>query len=46
VDDILILAKTVTVIDRLAALLSKKFPLKELGNVLWFLGCRIIRNRI
>jgi hypothetical protein len=46
VDDILIHAKTVAVVDRLAALLSKKFLLKELGDVLWFLGCRIIRNRI
>jgi hypothetical protein len=46
VGDLLIFAKTVTIVDRLAALLSKKFPLKELGDVLWFLGCRIIRNRI
>jgi hypothetical protein len=45
VDDLLIFAKTVTVVDRLTVLLSKKFPLKELGDVSWFLGCRIIRNR-
>ena len=45
VDDLLIFAKTVTIVNRLAALLSKRFPLKELGNMLWFLGCRIIRNR-
>jgi hypothetical protein len=38
-------AKTVTAIDKLAVLLGKKFPLKELGDVLWFLGYRIIRNR-
>jgi hypothetical protein len=46
VDDLLILSKTVTAVDRLATLLSKKFPLKELGDVSWFLGCRIIRNRV
>jgi hypothetical protein len=33
VDDLLILAKTVTAVKRLTALLSKKFPLKELGDV-------------
>jgi hypothetical protein len=46
VDDLLMFSKTVTAIDKLTALLGKKFPLKELGDVLWFLGCRIIRNRI
>jgi hypothetical protein len=45
VDDLLMFAKTVTAVDKLAALLGKKFPLKELGDVSWFLGCRIIRNR-
>jgi hypothetical protein len=33
VDDLLILTKTVTAVKRLAALLSKKFPLKELRDV-------------
>jgi hypothetical protein len=33
VDDLLILAKTVTAVERLAVLLSKKFPLKELRDV-------------
>jgi len=42
VDDLLIFAETVTIVNRLAALLSKRFPLKELGDMLWFLGCRII----
>ena len=46
VDDLLILAKSVTAVRRLAALLGKKFPLKELRDVAWFLGCRIIRNRV
>jgi hypothetical protein len=46
VDDLLIFTKTVTAVDKLATLLSKKFPLKELRDVLWFLGYRIIRNRI
>jgi hypothetical protein len=46
VDDLLMFAKTVTAINKLAAILSKKFPLKELRDVLWFLGYRIIRNRI
>lgn len=45
VDDLLILVKTVNAVKRLAVLLSKKFPLKELGDVAWFLSCRIIRNR-
>jgi hypothetical protein len=46
VDDLLILAKTITVVDRLATLLGKKFPLKEIGDVVWFLGYRITRNRV
>jgi hypothetical protein len=46
VDDLLIFTKAVTIVDRLPILLSKKFPLKELGDVLWFLGYRIIRNHI
>jgi hypothetical protein len=46
VDDLLILVKTITAINRLTTLFSKKFPLKELGDVVWFLGYRIIRNRV
>ena len=44
VDDLFIFAKTVTTVDRLAVLLGKKSPLRELEDVSWFLGCRIIRN--
>lgn len=45
VDDLLLIAKTVPIINNVAKILGKKFPLKELGDVSWFLGCRIIRNR-
>jgi hypothetical protein len=40
VDDLLIFIKTVTVVNRLPILISKKFPLKELRDVLWFVGYR------
>jgi hypothetical protein len=45
VDDLLIMTISTGIIDEIAYKLSQKFPLKELGNVAYFLGCRIIRNR-
>lgn len=45
VDDLLLLAKSDATVDQIAGLLAKKFPMKELGDVTWFLGCRIIRDR-
>lgn len=45
VDDLLVFAKSDAMVDQIAGLLAKKFPMKELGDVTWFLGCRIIRDR-
>jgi hypothetical protein len=45
VDDLLIMGKSLELIDKLASLLGAKYALKELGDVAWFLGCRIIRDR-
>jgi hypothetical protein len=45
VDDLLIMAISTGIIDEIAHKLSQKFPLKELGNVAYFLGCHIIRDR-
>jgi hypothetical protein len=45
VDDLLIIAKTLDLVNQLAALLGKKYAMKELGNVTWFLGCRVIHDR-
>jgi hypothetical protein len=45
VDDLLLMAKNLELINKLASLLSAKYAMKELGDVAWFLGCRIIRDR-
>ena len=45
VDDLLVFAKSSAIVDQIAGLLAKKFPMKALGDVTWFLGCRIIRDR-
>ncbi|KAI6787438.1 hypothetical protein KC343_g10664 [Hortaea werneckii] len=45
VDDLLIMATTTAIIDQITSLLEQRFPLKKLGDVAWFLGCRIIRDR-
>jgi transposase InsO family protein len=45
VDDLLIMAKSLELINKLASLISAKYAMKELGDVAWFLGCRIIRDR-
>ena len=45
VDDLLLIAKSLELINKLASLLSAKFAMKELGDVAWFLGCRIVRDR-
>jgi hypothetical protein len=39
------LAKNLELINKLASLLSAKYAVKELGDVAWFLGYRIIRDR-
>jgi hypothetical protein len=45
VDDLLIIATTIAIVDQIAMLLGQRYSLKKLGNVSWFLGCRIIRDR-
>jgi len=45
VDDLLVFAKSDAIVDQIAGLLAKKFRMKALGDVTWFLGCRIIRDR-
>jgi len=45
VDDLLLMAKSLELINRLAFLLGARYAMKELGDVAWFLGCHIIRDR-
>jgi hypothetical protein len=45
VDDLLIMATTTAIIDQITSLLEQRFALKKLGDVVWFLGCRIISDR-
>jgi hypothetical protein len=45
IDDLLLMAKNLELINKLASLLSAKYAIKELADVAWFLGCRIIRDR-
>jgi hypothetical protein len=46
VDDLLITARTEDEIQAVADLLGNQFKLKALGDVHYYLGCRIIRNRM
>jgi hypothetical protein len=45
VDDLLLIAKSLELVNKLASLLGARYAMKELGDVSWFLGCRIIRDR-
>lgn len=45
VDDLLMIADSVSKIESVAKQLSTQFKLKEIGNISYYLGCRIIRNR-
>lgn len=45
VDDLVITARTEDEIEVVANLLGNQFKLKALGDVHYYLGCRIIRNR-
>jgi hypothetical protein len=42
VDDLLLIATGLKLIEKLAFLLSAKYDMRELGYVEWFLGCRVI----
>ena len=45
VDDILVHAKDQATMDRFAAELEQKFKLKDMGDTVYYMGCRITRNR-
>ena len=45
VDDLLIIAPTRAEVDELKAKLAKKFKIKDMGPVAWFLSMKIDRNR-
>jgi hypothetical protein len=45
VDDLLLMATSLKLIEKLASLLGARYVMKELGDVEWFLGCRIVRDR-
>lgn len=45
VDDIILLCKTDAAYKEFAKMCKLEFPIKELGELFWFLGMRIIRDR-
>jgi hypothetical protein len=45
VDDLLLMAASLELIEKLASLLGARYAMKELGDIEWFLGCRIVRDR-
>ena len=45
VDDLLIISRSKKTVDAIARLLKRQFRMRELGDVSFFLGCRIVRNR-
>ena len=45
VDDILVHAKNQATMDRFAAEIGPKFKLKNMGDVGYYMGCHITRNR-
>jgi len=45
VDDLLLIAKSLKLINKLASLLGARYAMKELGDISWFLRCYIIRDR-
>jgi hypothetical protein len=45
IDDLLLMATSLKLIEKLTTLLGAKYAMKELGDVKWFLGCHIIRDR-
>ena len=45
VDDLIIIGISNSDVDATAKLLGGRFELKELGNINFYLGCRIVRDR-
>ena len=45
VDYLLIISQSKKTVDAFARLLQRQFKVRELGDMSFFLGCRIIRNR-
>ena len=45
VDDLLIVSKAMSEVDRVKGLLKKEFTFHDLGEVKDFLGCQVMRDR-